>query len=88
MYTVSGSTGSGIITVTLESPTLNPGSYWIFRATSADAHVLTGSGLSFTDGTNVGIDITLDATIGSSVALMSDGANYLVMANSGTLTLG
>lgn len=86
-YVVSA---GGVVTTTLPDPSLCPGSRWVFRAGSAHAHVLTGSfstGTPFTDGTDHGGQVAIDNVAGSSVVLMADGANYLVLANSGTLAI-
>ena len=69
-----------------------PGAMFIVRTTTAAAHILTGSQeangtLVFSDGTSHGSRATLAAVIGSSVALLSDGKNFLVLGNSGSVTI-
>ena len=69
-----------------------PGAQFIVRNLSAHAHALTGSAEAggtkvFTDGTSRGSKIALAAAVGNSVTLVSDGVNFCVMANSGSLTI-
>ncbi len=69
-----------------------PGSRWVFRCGSAHAHALiSGSSETtirpFTDGTDNGGQLALENVVGSSVVLMSDGANWLVLGRSGSLTI-
>lgn len=95
VYTVSGNTA---VTVTMPTAASCPGSTFVFRSTSAHAHVLTGS--QETSGTKVfagmfgasGVDgqgssLALNAVQGSSVALISDGASFLLHALSGSCTI-
>lgn len=89
VYTISGSTGSGVITVTLPDPATVIGGHFILRSLSADAHLLSSSQvtqdtLTITDGTNHGARLALPAVIGSSAMLVSDGVNFLVPVSSGT----
>lgn len=99
--TVANNTGSlpgvytieagGVATVKMPLASDYPGGLFIFRTVDANANILTGSGEAagttvFTDGTSKGSRLTLSAVAGSSVALASDGVNYLVMSNSGSLT--
>jgi len=72
-----------------------PGSMFIIRAGSAHAYSLTGSAEAvgtkvFTDAADgkIGSKLTLNNILGSSVALVSDGKSYLIMASSGSLTVG
>lgn len=83
---------SAALTVPLPAAGLVPGSRWVFRVGSEHAHVLiSGSAETtarpFTDGTDNGGQVALENVLGSSVVLMSDGANYVVLGNSGSLTL-
>ena len=69
-----------------------PGSVFTVRSVSAFAHILTGSQeangfLVFTDGTSQGSRATLAAVAGSSAALLSNGRNFLILGNSGSVTL-
>ena len=91
VYTISSSV-AGVITVRMPVASTMPGSYWVFRSLSAHAHIVSQSQSEtatepMTNGTTNGNQIALPAVIGSSVALMGDGLNYLVLGNSGTLTL-
>jgi hypothetical protein len=89
VYTV---TAGGVATVKMPLASAYPGGLFIFRnGDNGNANILTGSGEAagttvFTDGTSKGSRLTLSAVVGSSVALASDGVNYLVMSNSGSLT--
>lgn len=89
VYTLSGSAA-----VTMTMPLANdvPGGVFVFRAASVHTHALTGSAEAagttvFTNGTNKGSSLALTAVIGNSVSLISDGKNFCVMANSGSLTI-
>lgn len=89
VYTLSG---SAAITMTMPLANDVPGGVFVFRASSVHAHVLTGSAevegtTVFTDGTDKGSSLALSAEIGNSVSLISDGKNFCVMANSGSLTI-
>lgn len=82
-------TGSAAVTVTMPSASLAPGAMFVFRHTgnAGVAHVLTGAlevaGTKvFTDGLTAGSKLTLSQSVGTSVALLCDGVNYLVMAHS------
>jgi hypothetical protein len=84
--------GSSALTVPLPAASAVPGGQFVFRVGSVHAHALiSGSAETtirpFTDGTDNGGKITLENVVGSSVILVSDGANYLVTGNSGSLTL-
>ena len=68
------------------------GAMFTVRSVSAFAHILTGSqevnGTKvFTDGTSQGSRATLAAVVGSSAALLSNGKNFLILGNSGSVTL-
>lgn len=93
MYTVSGEATH--IVMPLASSI--PGGTVIMRSLSAYAHFLTGSqeangtvvfaGMAGATPANQGSKLTLPAVVGSSVALVSDGKSFLVMAASGSCTL-
>jgi hypothetical protein len=90
-YTVSGSSA---LTMIMPQASSVPGGTFVFRTASAHAHILTGS--QEANGTKVfagqagatpdtqGSKLTLSAVQGSSVALISDGASFLLMAASGS----
>ena len=89
LYTVSG---GGALTMVMPLASSVPGAQFIVRNLSAHAHALTGSAEAggtkvFTDGTSRGSKIALAAAVGNSVTLVSDGVNFCVMANSGSLTI-
>jgi len=89
VYTIAG---DGALAVTLPLAADVPGSFFTLRAASAHAHFLTGSAESagttaLTDGTSKGSKLALAAAVGNSVTVVSDGKNFCVMANSGSLTL-
>lgn len=93
---------SAVITGTMPLAANLAGSRMIFRVGSAHAHVLTGSAeaggtkvfcrlpysssLGQSNVTN-GSKLVLPAVVGSSVALLSDGVNLLVLCGSGSFTL-
>ena len=69
-----------------------PGAMFTVRSVSAFAHILTGSqeanGIRvFTNGTTSGSRATLANIVGSSAALISDGKSFLILGNSGSVTL-
>ncbi len=86
-------------TITLPAASTVPGTMFTFRSLSADVHVLTGSdpGVEVFAGqfgngvgggsVGNGSRLRLPAVIGSSVALMCDGRNYMVIGTSGTMTI-
>jgi hypothetical protein len=94
VYTLSGGSPQTWVMPTAASV---PGGTFVFRCLSAQAHVLTGS--QEAPGTKVfagfpggtpdanGSRLTLPAVIGSSVALVSDGVSFLLMAASGSCTI-
>lgn len=86
VYTVSG---TAVITSVLPDAAAVPGGLFVFRNLSAHAHAVTGSvtGNIFTNGTSAGKNIALRNVVGSSVSLLSDGLNYCIVANSGSLTV-
>lgn len=90
-YTLSGASA---LTMIMPLASSVPGGTFVFRTASAHAHILTGS--QEANGTLVfagvpggipdgrGSKLTLSAVSGVSVALISDGASFLVMAASGS----
>jgi len=94
VYTVSGISA---LTMIMPQASSVPGGTFVFRTASAHAHILTGS--QEANGTKVfagqagatpdaqGSRLTLSAVQGSSVALISDGASFLLMAASGSHTI-
>lgn len=94
VYTLSGSIAT---TWVMPLASTVPGGTFVFRSASAHAHVLTGS--QEASGTKVfaghvgatpdtqGSALALAAIQGSSVALISDGLSFLVMAASGSCTI-
>ena len=98
VYTISSSIAAGPLETIMPLASSFPGGVFVFRNLSADANFLTGSAEA--GGTKVfkgvvtgselqaqGSRLALAAGIGNSVSLISDGKNYLVMANSGTLSI-
>ena len=95
VYTLSSSVAA--ITMVMPTAASVPGGVFVFRSTSAHAHALTGS--LEADGVKVfagqagatpdghGSKIALDSAEGSSVALVSDGKSFLVMAASGSCVI-
>lgn len=94
VYTLSGSSA---LTWTMPLASAVPGGVFVFRTASAHAHLLTGSqeasgtkvfaGMPGATPANQGSLLTFPSVQGSSVALVSDGASFLVMASSGSMTL-
>jgi hypothetical protein len=95
VYTLSG---SAVITVNMPAVAEGAGGLFIFRSTSVHAHVLTASAgdvggvnvfAGFPGGVpdNNGWQLSLPAVEGSSVALIGDGARYLLTAVSGSSTI-
>jgi len=98
-YILSASDGQTAVTYTMPAASKNPGSMFIFRIGSADAHVLTASTVAATAGTfqggytgltagdaASGDSLTFPAVVGCSVAMVSDGRQYLLLNGSGSLT--
>jgi hypothetical protein len=88
VYTLSNVTPAGVF---LPAPSTVPGGMIVFRTlgSAAQRHFLTGTsdadlGVFITNGTTGGSKLTLGGTIGSSVALISDGRNFLQMSYSGS----
>lgn len=91
VYTISSSTAA-TVAVTLPDPSTVPGSMFIYRNLSADAHTLSSSQVTadtFTicSSASNGSRVALTAGIGCSVSMVSDGANYIVIGQSGSLTI-
>ena len=89
VYTIAGAGASDVL-MPLAADSL--GGVFVFRSTSAQAHFLTGSSEAagtavFTNGTSKGSKLALAAAVGNSVTLMSDGKNFCVLGNSGSLAL-
>ena len=89
VVTLSGSTIS-LLVMPLASDCA--GAMFTVRSESAFAHILTGSQETngtkvFTDGTSQGSRATLAAVVGSSAAFLSNGKNFLILGNSGSVTL-
>ena len=84
VHTISGSSA---VTIVMPDPATCAGSEFTVRSLSAHAHVLSGSGTMFASNTSTGGQIALANTVGSSVALKSDGLVFLVLGNRGTLTI-
>lgn len=87
--------GTGVSAVTYVMPLASscPGAVFTFRSVTAQANALTCSQeangtKAFTDGTPTGqgSKVAVANVIGSSVSLLSDGKNFLVIGNSGSLT--
>lgn len=95
VYTASSSAGA--VTYVMPLASAVPGATFVFRSASAHAHALTGSQaangtLSFAGNvgalpSNEGSKLALAATQGSSVALISDGLKFLVLAASGSCVI-
>jgi len=95
VYTLS----SSVAAITMVMPTAEsvPGGVFVFRSTSAHAHALTGSletagvkvfaGQAGATPDEQGSKIALASAEGSSVALVSDGKSFLVMAASGSCVI-
>lgn len=93
------SASQGVLTMTLPAVATSPGSMYIFRTTSPSAHIITSSA----DAGNIiverysnptanvtgshGSSITFPAIVGSSVCLISDGANWNILGGSGSIVI-
>lgn len=97
VYTISSSIAAGPLETGMPLASAFPGGVFVFRNLSADANFLTGSAEA--SGTKVfkgvitgsevqaqGSKLALASGIGNSVTLISDGKNYCVLANSGSLS--
>ena len=93
VQTVSGNTAH---TIQMPLVASNAGAMFTFRTLSAHAHVLTGSGETGgstvfqnylpTGSQIVGATLTMAAVVGASVVLYSDGAHFIVLGGSGSIT--
>lgn len=84
--------GDVILTGTLPRTEGNYGMMLTIRCGSNHAHALSSSldaqdNLNITNGTAHGNKLTFDNVSGSSVCLLNDGVNWLVLGNSGSLTI-
>jgi hypothetical protein len=91
------SASQGALTLTLPTAAASAGLNYIIRSSSPSAHVVTSSqdagnvicvGLAGTlneSGSNAS-SVTFPAVVNSSLVLLSDGANWCVLANSGSMT--
>ena len=94
VYTLSGSVA---LTWVMPLASSVAGGTFVFRSASAHAHVLTGSqeasgkkvfaGMAGATPAGEGSALALESVEGSSVALLSDGNKFLVMAASGSCAL-
>jgi len=94
VYTLSGSSA---LTWVMPLASSVAGGTFVFRSASAHAHVLTGSqetsgtkvfaGMAGATPANEGSALALENVQGSSVALISDGNKFLVMAASGSCVI-
>lgn len=88
-FTFGGGAG-GAIDYVMPLAASCPGSVFTFRSVTAYAHALTCSQetngtLGFAGGSSNGSKVAVAAVVGSSVSLVSDGAKFLVLGNSGSL---
>jgi len=90
---LAASAGEGV-TIIMPTAASVPGAFYTLKNTSAgQSHTITGSQetdgtLVFTDGTDNGSRISMaSALVGTSVALVSDGTSFLVLAISGSTTI-
>lgn len=101
MYTLSASIGR--VTVALPVASTVPLGIFGFRSLTGNGHVLTSSeggsnagafylsSGTYTEkvgGLTLGTFVTMSQTIGSFVAVLSDGLKYNIFASSGSVTLG
>ncbi len=89
LYLISGSSAA---TISLPDPSECAGAEVIFKCVSAQAHILSGNTVTFSDGAQLGAGLdgttlTMAATVDASVILKSDGSRYLVPAASGSITI-
>lgn len=89
---VSTITGTVVHTITMPTAASCPGAEFVFRSLTGNAHIITGSQetagtLVFVNSTNRGSSLTLLGAVSASVILKSTGCNFLVLANSGALTI-
>jgi len=90
VYTMSG---TAFVTTFLPAASSVSGGHFTFRNLSAHAHAVSGSssdaGISVfraSNATSKGSNLSISAIVGNSVSMVSDGLQYIVYANSGTLT--
>ena len=90
---ISG-TGEGVSGIVMPTADSSAGAMFIFsNGGGVQTHTLTGSQegdgvLVFSDGTNHGSQLTFDAGLGDqSVALVSDGVNFIVVGSSGSISI-
>jgi len=84
--------GTAAITVALPNATGSVGALFTFVADSAHAHIVTASQdtpgtTPIANGANHGSSYTLENLVGTSVALQSDGINWVVLGTSNTGSL-
>jgi len=94
VYTLSGSSA---LTWVMPLASSVPGGTFVFRTASAQAHILTGSqeltgskvfaGMPGATPDGMGSRLTFPSVEGSSVALISNGASFMLMAASGSVTI-
>lgn len=94
VYTLSGSSA---LTWVMPLASSVAGGTFVFRSASAHSHILTGSqessgkkvfaGMAGATPAGEGSALALENIVGSSVALLSDGNKFLVMAASGSCAL-
>lgn len=81
--------GSSTLTGTLPNASSVPGARFTIRSESEHPHLLTGSSddsLTFYHASGSGVEIQLEALVGASVILESDGLHYIVLGNVGSHT--
>jgi hypothetical protein len=78
-------TGGSPVTIVMPDAANCIGAEFTIRSLSAQAHVISGSTTMFACSSSVGAQITLAASIGSSVSLKSDGLVFLVLGYRNTL---
>lgn len=90
---------AGVLTMVMPTVAAAAGAMFVFRSTSPAAHIITcsqdtgnkfvrayGQATANATGSH-GDSITLPATAGTSVAMIGDGANWLIIGGSGSITL-
>lgn len=71
--------GNVVHTLTMVSASDVPNAEYVFRTTSAHAHILTGSNNTFVGTGSSGTRLALSGTVGSSVVIKSDGNAFIVL---------
>ncbi len=89
VYTISGTANASLV---LPDPADVAGAFFTIRSLSAHNHQMSSSQvtqdtLTLTDGNTHGARADLQNVVGSSVMMQSDGLNYLIMGNSGSVVL-